>query len=89
MGRRRRAQKKIKTQKKAVVSKIFKCPLCSTDGAVSCKINQTNGTADLVCRVCPAKYNTTNVNYLVEPIDVYCEWIDRFEEENAEDEDSE
>jgi transcription elongation factor Elf1 len=38
MGRRRRATKKIKTKKKKVVATVFKCPFCSHDEAVECKM---------------------------------------------------
>jgi transcription elongation factor Elf1 len=38
MGGRRRAQKKVASKKRAEVSKTFKCPFCSMDGAVTCKM---------------------------------------------------
>mmetsp|Transcript_17394 Transcript_17394/g.21416 ORF Transcript_17394/g.21416 Transcript_17394/m.21416 type:complete len:96 (+) Transcript_17394:291-578(+) len=75
MGRRKRAQKQIKTQKKATVSKVFKCPFCTHEDAVECKMNRSRGLGSLTCRICGAKYQTT-ITYLSEPIDVFCEWID-------------
>mmetsp|Transcript_15123 Transcript_15123/g.17125 ORF Transcript_15123/g.17125 Transcript_15123/m.17125 type:complete len:96 (+) Transcript_15123:279-566(+) len=75
MGRRKRAQKQVKTQKKATVAKIFKCPFCTHDDAVECKMNRSRGLGSLTCRICGAKYQTT-ITYLSEPIDVFCEWID-------------
>jgi len=48
------------------------------------------GMATLNCRVCGADYQTVKVNYLTEPIDVFCEWYDACETENvagADDED--
>jgi len=61
MGRRRRSQKKITTKKRATVSKVFKCPFCSMEDAVSCKIDQARGLGTLTCRVCGAKYQTSSV----------------------------
>ncbi|GBG31198.1 Transcription elongation factor 1-like [Hondaea fermentalgiana] len=69
MGRRRRSQKKVTTKKRATVSKVFKCPFCSTDDAVTCKI--------LWRRL-------SNRQDLTEPIDVFCEWYDACENENLD-----
>jgi len=49
--------------------------------------DQGKGIASLNCRVCAAKYQTSNVTYLTEPIDVFCEWVDRCAEENQDGED--
>mmetsp|Transcript_21970 Transcript_21970/g.38912 ORF Transcript_21970/g.38912 Transcript_21970/m.38912 type:complete len:93 (-) Transcript_21970:133-411(-) len=87
MGRRRRSQKKVATKKRATVSKSFKCPFCSMDGSVGCKIDTQKGVASLECRVCGAKYQTTEVNFLTEPIDIFCEWLDRCQEENEAQDD--
>lgn len=38
MGRRKKATKKIQTRKKQVVATVFKCPFCSHDDAVECKL---------------------------------------------------
>lgn len=38
MGRRKKSTKKIQTRKKQVVSTVFKCPFCSHDEAVECKM---------------------------------------------------
>ena len=38
MGRRKKSTKKIQTKKKQVVSTVFKCPFCSHDEAVECKM---------------------------------------------------
>lgn len=38
MGRRKKSTKKIQTRKKQVVSSVFKCPFCSHDEAVECKM---------------------------------------------------
>lgn len=38
MGRRKKTTKKISTKKKQVVSTVFKCPFCSHDEAVECKM---------------------------------------------------
>ncbi|KAJ0402201.1 hypothetical protein P43SY_008065 [Pythium insidiosum] len=38
MGRRKKSTKKIQTKKKQVVATVFKCPFCSHDDAVECKM---------------------------------------------------
>ncbi|RLN91816.1 hypothetical protein BBJ28_00005523 [Nothophytophthora sp. Chile5] len=38
MGRRKKSTKKVQTRKKQVVSTVFKCPFCSHDEAVECKM---------------------------------------------------
>ena len=38
MGRRKKSTKKIVTRKKQVVSRVFKCPFCSHDESVECKM---------------------------------------------------
>lgn len=38
MGRRAKSTKKIQTRKKQVVLTVFKCPFCSHDEAVECKM---------------------------------------------------
>ncbi|KAF1332491.1 Atp synthase subunit 4, partial [Globisporangium splendens] len=38
MGRRKKSTKKIQTRKKQIVSTVFKCPFCSHDEAVECKM---------------------------------------------------
>eukprot|EP00924_Labyrinthula_sp_SR-Ha-C_P002632 maker-scaffold_13-snap-gene-2.0-mRNA-1 protein AED:0.02 eAED:0.02 QI:111/1/1/1/1/1/2/362/122 len=84
MGRRKRAQKIIKTQKKAVVAKVFKCPFCTHEGAVECKMNRGKKIGSLSCRICGVKYET-DINYLSEPVDVFYEWIDANAKQQEED----
>jgi transcription elongation factor Elf1 len=38
MGKRKKAAKKVVKKKRTGVSKTFKCPSCSTDHAVECKM---------------------------------------------------
>ncbi|CAM9542960.1 unnamed protein product [Phaeothamnion confervicola] len=88
MGRRKASTKKISTKKKRVLETIFKCPFCSHDKVVECKVNAKEKIGTLVCRRCEVKYSTV-ANYLTEPIDVYTEWIDACEAENAANGDEE
>ncbi|KAF0686608.1 Aste57867_21613 [Aphanomyces stellatus] len=78
MGRRKTSTKKIVTRKKQVVARVFKCPFCSHDDSVQCKMDRDRNVGHLSCRVCSESYQT-NINYLSEPIDVYTDWIDECE----------
>ena len=75
MGRRRRSQKKVTTKKKAVLAKVFKCSFCSHEDAVKVTMKHRDGIGYLSCGVCGVTFQA-KINYLSEPIDVYCEWID-------------
>ena len=87
MGRRRAKAQKVVKKKKPVMLTEFKCPFCNHEGAVECKIDYEKESGSLECRVCGASYSAT-VNYLSEPIDIFSEWIDHCEAEDAEDKDA-
>ncbi|KAG6976720.1 hypothetical protein JG688_00001064 [Phytophthora aleatoria] len=82
MGRRKKSTKKIQTRKKQVVSTVFKCPFCSHDEAVECKMDRERNIGHLSCRVCTESFQTP-IHYLSAPIDVYTDWIDECEALNA------
>ncbi|TYZ58704.1 hypothetical protein PybrP1_003199 [[Pythium] brassicae (nom. inval.)] len=82
MGRRAKSTKKIQTRKKQVVSTVFKCPFCSHDEAVECKMDRDHNIGHLSCRVCTESFQTP-IHYLSAPIDVYTDWIDECESLNA------
>ncbi|CAM9841449.1 unnamed protein product [Chrysoparadoxa australica] len=86
MGRRKSTTKKIKQSKKKAIDKVFKCPFCSHDKTVQCKLNHKDKQGTVRCRICDTSYST-NINYLTEEIDVYTEWLDACEAENAANED--
>lgn len=78
MGRRKSTTKKISNRKKQVVSTVFKCPFCSHDDAVECKMDRERNVGYVTCRICGAQFQT-GIHYLSEPIDVYTDWIDECE----------
>ncbi|KAE9047267.1 hypothetical protein PR003_g1143 [Phytophthora rubi] len=82
MGRRKKSTKKISTRKKQIVSTVFKCPFCSHDEAVECKMDRERNIGHLSCRVCTESFQTP-IHYLSAPIDVYTDWIDECEALNA------
>lgn len=63
------------TKKKVVLAKRFKCPFCSNEQAVECKMDRQKGIGSLNCRLCAASYQMP-IHHLHEPIDVFSEWLD-------------
>lgn len=80
MGRRKAAKKVIVKRKKWTVAKTFKCLFCNHDEAVACKMDFKTMTAELNCRICDAKFQTT-ITSLSAPIDVFSEWLDETHEQ--------
>lgn len=81
MGRRKAAAKKMK-KKKPTVAQVFKCLFCNHLDAVECQLNYKDKIGSLNCRICGAEWET-RIHYLSEPVDVFSEWIDTTEAENA------
>ena len=75
MGRRRAKQKKIVTKRVVKLGTVFRCLQCNHEDAVDCKMDKSSKVGRLTCRVCAVTYQM-KINYLFEPIDVYCSWID-------------
>ena len=82
MGRRKKSGKKVVKKKKPTVATVFKCLYCGHDNCVECKLDLSKGVGDLNCRVCGANFQM-RINYLTEPVDVFCEWLDAHEAEAA------
>jgi len=74
MGRRAK-KAPIKTKKRPVLSKRFKCPFCANENTVECKMDVREGVGSLACRLCGASYQMP-IHHLHEPIDVFSEWLD-------------
>jgi transcription elongation factor Elf1 len=58
----------------------FACPLCNYDKSVTSHRNNKDKVLSLTCRICGIYYNARITNTLLDPIDVYSEWIDKFKE---------
>jgi transcription elongation factor Elf1 len=82
MGRRKKSSKKVIKKKKSAVSTTFKCLHCCHERAVECTINTRDMLGTLKCRVCGEQFQC-RTNYLTEPVDIFCEWIDQHEELEA------
>mmetsp|Transcript_10173 Transcript_10173/g.27899 ORF Transcript_10173/g.27899 Transcript_10173/m.27899 type:complete len:171 (-) Transcript_10173:673-1185(-) len=74
MGRRAK-KAPVQTKKRATLAKRFKCPFCSNENAVECKMDFKAGTGALSCRLCGASYQMP-IHHLHEPVDVFSEWLD-------------
>ena len=87
MGRRKKSSaKKIVLKKRPSIPKEFKCPFCNHDNAVVCKLDWKRHIGSLDCKMCGVNYQT-QINYLTEAVDVYCEWIDECEAVNDQQDD--
>ena len=42
--------------------------------------DRKNKTATLKCRICAQGFELSPINYLMQPIDIFCSWIDELEE---------
>mmetsp|Transcript_684 Transcript_684/g.1656 ORF Transcript_684/g.1656 Transcript_684/m.1656 type:complete len:169 (-) Transcript_684:126-632(-) len=74
MGRRAK-KAPVQTKKRPTLAKRFKCPFCSNENAVECKMDFKAGTGALACRLCGASYQMP-IHHLHEPVDVFSEWLD-------------
>ena len=72
MGRRAK-KAPVQTKKRPTLAKKFKCPFCANQDAVECKLNFSNHTGRVECRLCGAAFQM-KINHLTEPIDVFSEW---------------
>jgi len=77
MGRRAK-KAPVQTKKRPTLAKRFKCPFCTVDDVVECKMDQKKGIGSLACRLCGASFQMP-VHHLHEPIDVFSEWLDECE----------
>lgn len=68
----------VQTKKRQTLAKRFKCPFCTVDDVVECKMDQKKGIGSLACRLCGASFQMP-VHHLHEPIDVFSEWLDECE----------
>eukprot|EP00345_Euplotes_harpa_P014020 CAMPEP_0168343528 /NCGR_PEP_ID=MMETSP0213-20121227/16158_1 /TAXON_ID=151035 /ORGANISM="Euplotes harpa, Strain FSP1.4" /LENGTH=129 /DNA_ID=CAMNT_0008350863 /DNA_START=8 /DNA_END=397 /DNA_ORIENTATION=+ len=78
---RKKSRKVARTVTKAKVDTVFDCPFCNDNKTVEVSIDNSQGVANIKCRVCLAKFQT-EIHHLTQPIDVYCEWIDECEKLN-------
>eukprot|EP01127_Copromyxa_protea_P001053 TRINITY_DN10997_c0_g1_i1.p1 TRINITY_DN10997_c0_g1~~TRINITY_DN10997_c0_g1_i1.p1 ORF type:complete len:134 (-),score=41.10 TRINITY_DN10997_c0_g1_i1:40-387(-) len=86
MGRRKSRKKPPSKAKDTGLPAIFDCPFCVHTGSVECKIDRKRGEADILCKVCDAKWKTTHVTELSKPCDVFNDWIDSCDAENRGEE---
>lgn len=81
MGKRKSSKPPPKKQKPKLATQ-FACPFCNTDNSVSCQFDRARDIGTVSCNACQSSY-TTKITKLSEPIDVYSDWIDACEAENA------
>ncbi|MES1921403.1 hypothetical protein MHBO_002934 [Bonamia ostreae] len=72
----RKVRKKPIKKVKQKVPNVFDCPFCGHSNVVECKIDKKKMEGKVSCRVCDAGY-TMNTNNLTDPVDVFCEWVDK------------
>ncbi|CAI2382532.1 unnamed protein product [Moneuplotes crassus] len=74
----RKKQQAPKAAKKYTIPTVFDCPFCNQHESVEVKIETEAAVGNVFCRLCSASFQTS-VHHLMEPIDIYCEWIDQSE----------
>ncbi len=82
MGKRKSSKPPPK-KKRPTLDSTFNCPFCNSSKSVSAQLDQDRGVGTVTCSVCGANY-TSKINSLSEAIDVYSDWLDKCEEENAD-----
>jgi len=83
MGRRK-SRKVQKAKPKPKVPSVFDCPFCNHAKSVSCTMRKESNSAKLRCSVCDESFEA-NINPLSQPVDIYCQWLDECEKENAQE----
>lgn len=83
MGKRKSSAKPPPKKARAKLAVTFACPFCNAEKSVHCEMDREREVGQVKCNLCHANY-TVKINPLSEPIDVYSEWIDACEAENAE-----
>ncbi|KAI7840819.1 hypothetical protein COHA_005465 [Chlorella ohadii] len=82
MGKRKSSAKPPPKKARPKLETTFACPFCNADKSVSCELDRETNVGAVKCSQCKAAW-TTKIHQLSEAIDVYSEWIDACEEENA------
>ena len=83
MGRRA-ARKQEAPKPKPKLDTQFNCLFCHNVKCVQVKMDRTAQLGILACRICSANFQM-RINYLSEPVDVFCEWTDQAEAINEGD----
>jgi len=74
MGRRRR--KMIARTRQPLIPDVFQCPACGTK-AIKIQIDRKVNTASVKCGTCKISEDI-DVNPLMEPVDVFGKFVDRY-----------
>ncbi len=78
---KKKSRKQVKKTISETVSTVFDCPFCNNKKTVEVQIIKKEALAIIKCRVCTSNWSM-KWSSLVEPIDVYSEWIDECEKVN-------
>lgn len=82
MGKRKSSKPPPKKQRQKLDT-TFNCPFCNSSKSVAADMDHDRGVGTVTCNVCGANY-ASKINQLSEAIDVYSDWIDACERENAD-----
>ncbi|KAK5107324.1 hypothetical protein LTR62_001379 [Meristemomyces frigidus] len=82
MGKRKKSSRTPQGPKKREpLATTFKCPFCNHESSVTVQIDKKNHIGTLDCRQCAQHYQASNdMKGLMQPVDVYFEWVDACEE---------
>lgn len=82
MGKRKSAKPPPKKQRPKLDT-AFNCPFCNSNKTVTAALDQERSVGTVKCRECDEEFSC-HIHPLSEAIDVYSEWIDACEAENAQ-----
>ncbi|KAK3110352.1 hypothetical protein LTR53_015432 [Teratosphaeriaceae sp. CCFEE 6253] len=84
MGKRKKSSRTpVGPKKREALQTNFKCPFCNHESSVTISIDKKNYIGMVDCRNCLLHYqSSSDMRALMQPVDVYYEWIDACEDVN-------
>ncbi|KAK9464941.1 transcription elongation factor Elf1 like-domain-containing protein [Lipomyces arxii] len=83
MGKRKKSTRKPqKAAKREPLPTVFPCLFCNHENSVTCRIDKKDRLGTLHCKSCDESFQTKTTPLSL-PVDVYSEWIDECENDNA------
>ncbi|KAL4518217.1 hypothetical protein Ndes2526B_g01356 [Nannochloris sp. 'desiccata'] len=82
MAKKKSTTKAPPKKQRPKLETTFSCPFCNAEKSVHCELDRERNVGQVKCTLCSEHWET-KIHALSEPIDVYSEWIDACEAENA------
>lgn len=78
MGKRKLSAKPPPKTNRQVLESQFQCLFCNHEKSVLCTLDKKNGIGELHCKICGQSFQSS-INSLLQPVDVYSDWVDACE----------